>query len=229
MALVTAATPPVTLPEAPVGTCLWLVRHAEVEESVQGKAYGSLDVGLSARGELDTEAMANALAELEFASVTSSPLVRAHRLAARLAELREIPHHVDEAFREIDRGRWQSQWVKDLPTDEVREFYRDPWLYAGHGGESDRDLAHRLVDGLTRFFARHAGSGSRQAVLVVHYNVIRVLISLSLGASTVHSFAWRIDPAHAALLMRTELGWSLAATNVTRPRALGHGLMREVF
>ncbi|HVS19563.1 MAG TPA: histidine phosphatase family protein, partial [Planctomycetota bacterium] len=55
---------PARHPGLATGTTIWLFRHGEVHEDWQGKAYGGADVPLSAAGERDTRAVAEAFAAL---------------------------------------------------------------------------------------------------------------------------------------------------------------------
>lgn len=131
---------------------------------------------------------------------------------------------VEPALAEIHRGRWQGTAVADLDRDEVRAFYADPWTWKGHGGESDADLAARVVPVVTRLLEAHDPGSGRELVLVAHFNVIRVLLSLALGVPPARSFALRVDPASNALLVDAERGWQLAATNVHSPTAVAPAL-----
>ena len=209
---------PARLPHRGSGAVLWLARHAKVHEDWHGKAYGSLDVPLSAAGTERTAVFGAALATLAPAAVHSSPLQRARLLGERVATLGKLHLQLDDRLREIDRGRWQGLAVEELHArhaDEVRAFYADPWSFREHGGENDAAVFERAASVVHEATAE-LGSGAT-LVLTSHYNVIRVLLTTALGLPPARSFGLRLDPAHAAVLRDGPHGWELVHTNVDAP------------
>ncbi len=201
------------------GTCVWLIRHGEVDEAWQGRAYGALDVPLSAAGAAQTREVAQQFQGQGLALVVSSTLQRARTLGECLAEVAGVPLESSPALREIERGRWQG-----LPTRELFErfeadvagFYADPWSFRRHGGESDADLLGRSWP-----LFEHALRAPRRAqsalAFALHYNVIRVLVSRALGIQPARSFALRVDPLGAICLRDGPHGFELVAANVRGP------------
>lgn len=219
-----AAAPP--FPGAGSRTRLWLVRHAEVHADWQGRAYGNLDVPLSAAGEVQSRALARALAALAPAQVTSSPLARARVLGEAVARAAGIPLAIDARLAEIHRGRWQGLGVSELHErfpDDVRAFYADPWRYDAHGGESDAALLARAGPAITALL----GLPARTVVVTTHYNVIRVLVARAMEVAPERSFALRVDPAHAVLLVDGPRGWELVHANVPSPAGTRPDAARE--
>lgn len=198
---------------------VWLLRHAEVHEDWQGRAYGDLDVPLSALGLERTVECARAFARLAPSVVLSSPLQRAIELGSRIAEAAGVEVRLDDGLREIHRGAWQGLAVERLleeHADDVGAFYRDPWTWRGHGGECDRMVADRawpVVERAVEF------SPQREIVVTTHYNVIRILTASALGVGPARSFALRVDPGNAVALVDGEEGWELHALNVHAPNA----------
>ena len=88
---------------------LVLVRHAEAEESARGRCYGSLDVGLSARGRSQCATLADGLASEHVASVVSSPRIRALETARAIAERHGLGVRVDPAQQERDFGELEGR------------------------------------------------------------------------------------------------------------------------
>ena len=209
---------------------LWLLRHAEVHEDFQGRAYGDLDVPLSEDGLADTERLAQEFGRLEVASIVSSPLSRANLLAEGISKYSGAEIVVEPGLAEIYRGTWQGQPVSDLPADEVADFYADPWSWREHEGENDSQLLARSWPVVEKHAREHAG---RNLIFVAHYNVIRVIVAHALGIPSSASFSLRIDPGRGALLLdvraeptesRTEIpqtsGWVLRHSNVQNPHAI---------
>ena len=198
-------------------TRVWLLRHAQVHEDWQGKAYGDVDVPLSALGLRRTEELARDFGAIEPGEIHSSPLSRALQLAERLSEVSGAPVRIADGLREIHRGSWQGLTVEELHTEhaeDVRAFYADPWTWRGHGGECDAMLAARAWPVLERALAQ---SPAEKILLTTHYNVIRVLVSGALGIEPARSFALRVDPGCGVLLVDRADGWHLHVANTPAP------------
>jgi probable phosphoglycerate mutase len=187
--------------------------HADWSE----RAYGDLDVPLSAQGEDQTRAMARHFARLPVALVVASPLARAKAMGSAIAASTGAPLELDAGLKEVSRGAWQG-----LPTSEFRArwqadqeaFVRDPWRWKGHGGESDAELYARAWPVLSRAVERARG---QRVVLASHYNLIRALVSGVLGLGAKESFAFRNRPAHATLLVDARDGWRLVTHDAPDP------------
>jgi broad specificity phosphatase PhoE len=199
------------------GTHLWLTRHAEVHEQWQGRAYGDLDVPLSASGEERTGEMGRSFGALPLDLVATSPLGRARRLGEEVARRSGAPLVEEADLREIHRGSWQGLEVEELHerfAAEVRAFHADPWSWAGHGGENDEAICARGWRALGRSLERAAGG---TLLVATHYNVIRVIVASALGIPPARSFALRIDLGRAALLVDAPDGWRLENSNLHAP------------
>lgn len=198
---------------------VWLVRHADVHDDWQQKAYGNLDVPLSDRGLRETQTLVDAFAAIPLALVASSPLQRALLLGRGLASGASAPLRIDERLREVWRGDWQGLSVEAFRARwhaQASAFAADPWNWKGHGGESDAEIWARAWAALSETVrAAESGSGpGRTVALATHFNVIRVLVTRATGLRASQSFAFRNDTARASLLVDGAAGWTLERSNV---------------
>jgi len=195
------------------GSSVWLVRHADVHDDWQDRAYGDADVPLSPQGLEQTRALGAAFAGIGIARLASSHLARALRLGEELARSCSVPLRIDARLKEVSRGSWQG-----LPREEFRArwerdreaFLADPWNWKGHGGESDAEVFARAWAVLAEELEAARGA---TLVLATHFNVIRVLTTGALGLRASQSFAFRNDPARATLLVDAPEGWRMEAVN----------------
>ncbi len=210
------------------GSSIWLVRHGRVDAAWRGRAYGNLEVPLSPEGEQDTLRLAAALATWEIAALACSPLVRADRLGRLLAEDSGAQLQVVADLRELDRGNWQGLSLAEYAerwAAEAEAYHRDPYTWRGTGGESDAELTARSWPVLEELVRKAAGG---TAVLVTHYNVIRVLVAKALGLPPASSHNLRNDQGHATLLVdAVDLPgagslWRLERSNVRDPHSGPH-------
>jgi len=217
--LESVASPPPDAPATAPGTVVYLVRHAEVADSAIAMAYGAMDVDLSPAGAAATRKLCAAFAGHSIGRVISSDLERALAMGRGISESSGAELIVTPALREIDRGRWQgipreefiANWNADAAT-----YWRDPWNWKSHGGDSDADLWMRggaaLVDGL---LAVNGGT----LVVTAHTNLIRVMLGVLLRVPTPLNYAFETGPAHLHVLTFDGTAWQHSAQNLDRPPA----------
>jgi broad specificity phosphatase PhoE len=196
---------------------IWLVRHAEVHEDWQERAYGDLDVPLSEAGMQETREMAARFAVLPIVSVASSHLMRALWMGRSIAEQARAPLAIDRALREVSRGSWQGLTVPEFRARwaaDADAFRADPWTWKGHGGESSADLFARAWPVV---LAQAASARGGDVVIASHFNLIRALITGALGLNGHESYAFRIETARACLLVDDGRSWSVPVQNVSDP------------
>jgi broad specificity phosphatase PhoE len=153
----------------------YLVRHGESEANAAHRFAGRTDSPLTELGRQQAEVVAEALANVPFDRIVSSPLSRCRDTALVIARPHQLPVDLEPDLVEIDVGERTG-----TPFDEVRGLpeWRDDGFVAWPRGETlDQVLsrAHRVI---TRIAAESAG----QRVLVVgHGGVTRILMSHFLG------------------------------------------------
>jgi broad specificity phosphatase PhoE len=178
-------------------TRLVLVRHLEPEEGVTGRAYGALDVPLSAGARSQAEQLAKAFAPLDLAAVYASPLRRALETAAPIAALHGLSPCIHEGLREIDFGELEGQPYEDLERGRpelFRAWMEDPTGVSFPGGESFAELRARALAAAEEIRERHPGFTT---ALVAHGGVTRAIIAASLEMPDHALF--RIDQPYGAV------------------------------
>src|SRR5262249_3308500 len=133
---------------------LLLVRHAEPAEEARGRCYGSLDVGLSGRGQDQARDLSRALASLALDAVYASPRRRAVETAAALRP----GLSVDERLRELDFGELEGRTYDETAAarpDFYRRWMETPTEVRFPGGESFADLRARALDAVADLRTRH--------------------------------------------------------------------------
>ncbi len=139
-----------------------LVRHGEPDWTPDGRAVVD-DAGLTARGRVQAEAVAHALAELSFDAIYVSPLRRAQETAEPLAKALGIEPRTLEELAEIGIE------VAGLTQEEVDKYFRaatqrplrDHWD-GWPGGESFHDFHVRVCKGASTLLERHGVRARRE-------------------------------------------------------------------
>jgi alpha-ribazole phosphatase len=185
------------LPQRGAATRLLLVRHAEPEESMHGRCYGSLDVPLSAAGLRRAAGLGAALRELSMAAVYTSPLQRGLETARAIAVAQGLEPVVRQELRELDFGELEGMSYDEIAAERpelFRFWMEDPAAVRFPGGEGLAQLRARVLPAVADIRARHEGEA---AAVVAHGGVVRVVLADVLGIPDAAFF--RIDQSYGGL------------------------------
>lgn len=163
-------------------TLLLCVRHGETDLNRGHRWQGWSDEPLNATGRRQALAAREALDRIPVDLVVTSDLSRAVETAELLLGRRDVPRHVDPAWREVDAGSWTG-----LTAAEARE--RDPEGYARYqaggtgweGGETYAELQARAARAALDLAA--AVDPTSRVLVVCHAGIIRGLAAAALGAA----------------------------------------------
>ncbi len=165
-----------------------LVRHGETQGNIEGKAQGHFDAPLTDKGVLQTQALAQRLADTEFSAVYSSDLQRAvHTAEAILNNRSDIQVQRRTELRELNYGTYENTPWSDHGGEDPTFFkLRIEWETRPRAkypcGESAADLWQRVGDFAHELLANHpekstilivAHGGSLQALLA-HFLALRI-------------------------------------------------------
>lgn len=170
-------------------TELWLVRHGATEWSEAGRHTSVTDLPLLAAGEEAARGLAARLAGADFATVLTSPRVRARRTA----ELAGFP----DAEVTDDLVEWGYGDYEGLTTPQIRET--EPgwtvWTHTSPGGEAADAVAARC----DRVVRRARDTGGR-TLAFAHAHVLRALAARWLGLPASDGRLLRLDTATISVL-----------------------------
>ncbi len=176
---------------------LILIRHGETEWSASGRHTGRTDVGLTARGKAQAEALRGALAAMDIQAVFTSPASRAVA-TAELAGLRDAKQDGD--LWEWDYGGYEGRTTAEIQAERPGWYlWRDGVIHgdAAHPGESIGQAGAR-ADAVLRRVRPHLPAGD--VVLVAHGHILRVLTARWLGLDPAGGRLFRLDTGTLATL-----------------------------
>ncbi len=174
-------------------TKLFLIRHGQIEGHQLKRYIGQTDVGLTALGRAQMEAVSRELAQKKLAVVYSSDLKRSRYGAEMIASNQQIKAQVWPAFREIDFGRWEG-----LTHEEIRIRFPEETSGQNHnriefrfgGSESRQDLWDRANKAVKEICLKHQG---HKIALVAHSGVNRVILLQAMGSTPEAFFSLAQD------------------------------------
>jgi broad specificity phosphatase PhoE len=184
---------------------VYLVRHGETSLNADGKLRGLADPELNECGEAQARAVAVALVNVDAGVVVSSPLRRAVRTAAVIAEHTGIPHQIDDRFNDRDYG----QWTGAVKSEVVAEWGS---VDAAPGVERMETVLSRAQPALDEW-GDWAESRHKTVVVVTHDAVIRPLLTRiepDLRALSVSTGSYQVLQYQAGI-------WSVELTDQQAP------------
>lgn len=191
---------------APTGapTTLVLVRHGVTAHTAAKRFSGGLggdNPPLSEEGLAQARAAAQWLAALgdKVDCVLASPVRRTRETAEVVAAALELPVSEEPGFAEMEFGSWDG--LTFLEVAERDQAGLDAWLGSLEvpppGGESFRQVEERVLAGLDRVLAEHAG---RTVVVVSHVTPIKTLVAHAMGAPLESVFRMELSPASISVV-----------------------------
>ena len=178
-------------------TTVLLVRHGQTDSNITGFYMGWSDEDLNKVGYTQARRLSSRFASLPIASVYTSPLRRAYATAAILAKPHRLEPRVLDDLIEIRLGDWQG-----LHMDEIKRRWLELWQQwridpsgvTMPNGESLREVTERAVQAFERVVGTNRG---KQAVIVTHDVVVKVLVAHALGV--LNSIYRRFEVSNASL------------------------------
>lgn len=175
-----------------MATRVILVRHGRSSYNAQGKIQGRCDESvLTEEGRQSALRVAEALKEIDFAALYSSPLQRAKQTADAIHEALQqpsLPLQVSENLLEIDLPLWENQ-LRQTVVERYGEAYRT-WKQRPHefymevpdNGSTTRHFPVIALRAQAELFweellSRHEGE---TVMVVAHNGINRCLLSTAL-------------------------------------------------
>ena len=178
-------------------TTVLLVRHGQTGSNINGFYMGWSNEDINDVGYTQAHCLSSRLVSLPIASVYSSPLKRTYTTATIIAKPHDLELKVLDDLIEIRLGDWEG-----LHMDEIGQRWPELWQQSRidpseitmPNGESFNEVAERAVRAFETIVAANQG---KQAVIVTHDVVIRVLVASILGVP--NSIYRRLEVNNASL------------------------------
>jgi broad specificity phosphatase PhoE len=153
---------------------LILLRHGATDCNLQHPPIlqgRSIDLPLSAAGQIQATQASDFLAKVPLSAVYSSHLLRAKETAEAIAQPHNLEVHVEQDLVEVNVGRWESRsWVeiKETEPEAYFAFQNDPGVHGYAGGENLQQVQERVRPVFERLAQRHLG----QVIAIAGHNVV---------------------------------------------------------
>ena len=193
-------------------TNLWFVRHALTPQTGKRLTGWTEGVRLSESGDGQALAIAEALKDVPFGAVYSSPLDRTIQTARAIARAQGLQVRQSRDLGEVDYGRWTNRPLKVLARTKLwGQVQRWPSGARFPDGETLRETQSRAIAEVEGIAAEHPG---KSICLVSHADVIKLIAAHYLGAHIDLFQRIVIGPASISVVAIGERGPSVLCLNV---------------
>lgn len=195
---------------------LYFIRHGETVWNTQAKLQGKSDIPLNEKGVALARVTGEALADVPFAAIYSSPLKRALQTAQLVAGDRDVPIATDRRLEEIGFGIWEGlSCHKDhyeIPSDSFQDFFLDPFGYQPPAqGETVRHVCGRTADFLEELI-RKMGKEESNVLISCHGCTLRALMNYFYQDYTAGFWRGHVPPNCSVSIVEVkEKGFSILA------------------
>lgn len=159
---------------------LYIVRHGQTVWNKEGRLQGSADIMLNEDGISLAVKTGEALKNVHFDKIYSSPLKRAYDTACYIRGDRNIPIIKDERIRELCFGNLEGQRMEDMrkdPSSHFTNFFDAPHLYVpDEKGETLDELRARGRDFLVNEIESNEDDYTR-VMIVAHGAMNKALMA----------------------------------------------------
>lgn len=160
---------------------IYIIRHGETDWNVVKRLQGRSDIPLNEEGRRLARVTAEALTDIPFTRIYTSPLLRAKETAMIIKGNRDIPMIEDERIQEISFGIYEGCYCSEehytIPDLDFIRFFKQPEQYAApEGAEEIETLCNRTTDFLQELV--HTTAYQDDTILIsTHGAALRGLLS----------------------------------------------------
>jgi len=164
---------------------IYLIRHGETQWNKKRKLQGQSDIPLDDSGIRLTKITAEALKDIPFDRVYSSPLIRARQTAEILCEGKNLPITEDKRLMEFHFGiaeGWHLKFINRLHCSSIYSCFNDPEHYtrAVLGGETIENVEKRGREFMEEVI-KPLENDHRCVLVTAHGGIIRAILGPLMG------------------------------------------------
>lgn len=167
-------------------TEIYIARHGQNEDNVNGILNGHRDLPLTDLGRQQARELGNAIknANMQFDVVYSSPLLRAYETATIAADIAHLPTPIKyNAIIERDFGSMTgvlANRVEELCAPDIIKTDTITYFLSPDGAETFDDVVERAQTALDDIRSRHE---NQSVLLVCHGDIGKMLYAAATGKS----------------------------------------------
>lgn len=174
-------------------TTLYLVRHGHTKATELGLLYSDVKIEITPKGEKQAQAAAQYVAASKPQKIICGQAVRVIQSCRPLEQETGLTAEVVDGFEEWQVGEWEGRTYLDIKKNDDEQYHSwcaDPIKNAPPGGESIKQLSHRIAESVKALISSPSYCG-KSIAMVTHSGIIRSVLVYALGMP-VQNF-WRLS------------------------------------
>lgn len=163
---------------------IYFVRHGETEWNLKGMLQGKKNSPLTEKGRSQAVKLGEALKDIEFEGIYTSPVVRASLTAEIIKGDRDQALYTVPELREMSFGDMEGLTKKEferLHPVQYKNLWEDAVVYdpTAFNGETFAQVDKRVMEGLEHLVKSHPNGG--KILVVSHGMTLKNIVSHVLG------------------------------------------------
>ena len=170
------------------------LRHGQTNWNLEGRFQGQTDIALNETGLEQARDAASRLKSHRIDRIVSSPLIRALKTAATVAEEAGLPVHVDSQLKERSFGAFDGLVVADVKKEHGMPLSEPAARILPADAEKWPQTLERTERAIDRWLSEHR---DEQIMFVAHDGLFRALSEILHKAplESKHGRPYRFTPA----------------------------------
>ncbi len=165
---------------------LYIIRHGETAWNVERRFQGRSDIPLNDYGIELAKVTSEALKDVEFDAIYSSPLIRAKTTAEIIRRDRKLDIILDDRLMEMGFGACEGRPSAEI-KDFLNTFFNDPSNFIPmEGGETYEQVAERAKEFIQDVVIPNAQSMNR--MLIVAHGALNRALMIQMNHQTIADF-----------------------------------------
>lgn len=163
---------------------LFVVRHGQTVWNKEKKMQGSGDSSLTELGILEARKLGEAIRNIEFDRIYTSPLGRTLQTTEFIRGDRDIPVQIIDELQEMNFGIIEGKelsLVEEKYGDMINNLWNNPVDYRNDSGENFEDVYKRVGVAMDKITSN--GDREENVLVITHGVIISVLFSWINGGS----------------------------------------------
>ncbi len=141
-------------------TSIYVIRHCEAEGNRNRTFQGHTDCGISEKGKLQLDSLAERFADVPLTALYSSPLQRAQSTAQAVNRHHSLDICIEPRIMEINGGVLEGvQWSRfpELYPEQSDNWIKRPYLFKMEGGEAMTEVYDRMSSAIIDIARQNEG------------------------------------------------------------------------
>lgn len=168
---------------------IYIVRHGETVWNKEKRIQGRADIELNEYGRELAIKTGEALKDVHFDIIYSSPLKRAYETACLIRGNRNIDIIKDDRIKEVSFGIFEGKCMDELIENgtSFKDFFDHPEIYLpAEEGESLEDLCIRAKNFICEIIEKHKNNSQR--IMIVAHGALNKAIMMYVKKHSMENF-----------------------------------------